>query len=37
VVTVERLAQVIRQELSAPQRDEMILSRLQTAPAPLAD
>ena len=37
VVTVERLAQVIRQELSAPQRNEMIISRLQTAPAPLAD
>ena len=37
VVTVERLAQVIRQELAAPERDEMIISRLQTTPAPLAD
>jgi hypothetical protein len=36
-VTVERLAQVIRQELAAPERDEMIISRLQTTPAPLAD
>lgn len=37
VVTVERLAQVVRDELSAPARNEMIISRLQTAPAPLAD
>lgn len=30
VVTVERLAQVIRRELSAPASEEMIVSRLQT-------
>jgi hypothetical protein len=37
VATVERLVQVIRQELAALQRNEMIISRLQTAPAPLTD
>ncbi|MBM3615172.1 MAG: hypothetical protein FJX28_06995 [Alphaproteobacteria bacterium] len=37
VVTVERLAQVIRRELSAPQAAPMVVSRLETPPAPLSE
>lgn len=37
VVTVERLAQVIQRELSGPAAQPMVISRLQTEPAPLAE
>lgn len=37
VVTVERLAEVIRRELSAPASQEMIVARMQTETAPLAE
>lgn len=37
VVTVERLAEVIRRELSVKASEELIVSRLQTPAAPLAD
>lgn len=37
VVTVERLTQVIRRELSTRLSDEMIVARLQSVPAPLSE